>query len=217
MWLRKGTEHLNQPWWWVHIPSYSVPIAFQLPKTILNIARSHVKLWCTSETLCMEQRYCGAPWWRAPLYNKPLQHRESISIHLRIPQTQTQTSLLLDLHWYFLIHKTPTSNIRNWKEYSDTECPCTRMVRSPQKIQQILLIWWYFTLSFAMSVIVEIVYSSPAKNTHSQKQNHQQLPQEQNFDGRTILDTRKFFFTLPNMMDDDMWYSRTHVCSIFKI
>ena len=56
-----------------------------------------------------------------------------------------------------------------------------------------------------MSSIVKIVYSSSAKNTRSQKQIHQQLPQEQNFNGRAILDTRRFFFTLPNMMDDDLY------------
>ena len=56
-----------------------------------------------------------------------------------------------------------------------------------------------------MSIIVEIVYSSPTKNTRLQKWNHQQLPQEQDFDGRAILDTRKLFFTLPNMMDDDLY------------
>ena len=106
------------------------------------------------------------------MYNNPFQHQESISIHPRIPQTWTQTSLLLDLHWYLLIHQTPTSYNVNWKKSPDAKCPCTRLVRTPQKIWQIFFIWWYFTLSFAMSIIVEIVYSSPTKNTCSQKRTH---------------------------------------------
>ena len=74
------------------------------------------------------------------------------------------------------------------------------------KIHQIPLIWWYITLSFSMSIIVEVVYSSPTKNTHSQKWLYPAGPHNQHLqDGMAILDTRYYFFTLPNMMDDDKY------------
>ena len=57
-----------------------------------------------------------------------------------------------------------------------------------------------------MSIIVEIVHSPPTKNTHSQKQLHPQGPHNQHLqDGEAILDTRYYFVTLPNTMDDDTY------------
>ena len=80
------------------------------------------------------------------------------------------------------------------------------MVRSPQKIWQILFIWRLFTLSFAMFIIVQIVYSPPFMNTHSQKWLLPNNTHNQHFDGGEItLDTQQFFFTLPNTMDDDSY------------
>ena len=57
-----------------------------------------------------------------------------------------------------------------------------------------------------MSIIVEIVYSPPARNTCSQKWLHPNNPHDQHFeDGMVTLDTRCYFFTLPNTMDDDSY------------
>ena len=57
-----------------------------------------------------------------------------------------------------------------------------------------------------MSIIVEIVYSPPPRNTHSQKQNYSQGPHNQHLqDGVAILNTRYHIFTLPDTMDDDMY------------
>ena len=57
-----------------------------------------------------------------------------------------------------------------------------------------------------MSIIVEIVYSPPTKNTRSQKRVHPHGPHNQHLeDGMAILNTRFYFFALPNMMDDDMY------------
>ena len=194
----KRSRSFCQPWWRVHISSYLVLIAFQLPKTVLNNEQSHVKhWWCTSETLCMGTQYHRESRQCPQLYNNPFQHWQSISVHLRIPQTWTWTSLLFDLHWYLSIHQTPMSYSDNWKKSSDTKCPCTRTVRSPKKIHQIQLIWWYITLSFAMSIIVEIVYSPPARNTRSQKWLYPHGPHNQHLeDGMAILNTRYYFFTL---------------------
>ena len=56
-----------------------------------------------------------------------------------------------------------------------------------------------------MSIIVQIVYSPPLMNTHLQKWLLPNNPHDQHFNGEIAFDTQQFFFTLPNMMDDDSY------------
>ena len=80
------------------------------------------------------------------------------------------------------------------------------MVRTSDKIHQISFIWQYVTLPFTMFLIVKIYTSLPTMNTPSQKQQHPLGPHNQHIeDGMAILNTRYYFFTLPNTLDDDTY------------
>ena len=58
------------------------------------------------------------------------------------------------------------------------------------------------TISFAMPIIVQILYSLPSMNTRSQKKEALQNPMEPQF-GHGDIDSRQYFFTLPNTIDDN--------------
>ena len=53
-----------------------------------------------------------------------------------------------------------------------------------------------------MSIIVQITYTTPFMNTHSQKRNIVLDPANQLHFGEGLIDSRLYFFTLPNTLDD---------------
>ena len=55
-----------------------------------------------------------------------------------------------------------------------------------------------------MSIIVQIIYSTPLMNTRSQKKLAQQKPMHPQF-GPGDIDSQKYFFTLPNTIDDNLF------------
>ena len=59
---------------------------------------------------------------------------------------------------------------------------------------------------YNVSYKVQIYASPPTLNTHSQKRQHPAGPHNQHIeDGIAILGTRYYFFTLPNILDDDSY------------
>ena len=145
----------------------------------------------------MERWYHQGPWGGLEAYNHPFQHQEDITTNSWLSFVSLWSSLLLDLHWYLLIHLTTMIYC----------CPCTRTVRDSKMIHQISFIWQSVPLHFAMYPIVDIVTSPPAMNTHSKKchllDNH---PVNQYFkNGMAILNTWYYFFTLPNILDDHQY------------
>ena len=55
-----------------------------------------------------------------------------------------------------------------------------------------------------MPIIVQILYSTPLMNAHSQKKLTQQNPMNPQF-GHGDIDSRQYFFTLPNTIDDNSY------------
>ena len=53
-----------------------------------------------------------------------------------------------------------------------------------------------------MSIIVQIIHSIPSMNTCSKKRLTQENPMVPEF-GQGEIDSRQYFFTLPNGLDDD--------------
>ena len=136
------------------------------------------------------------------LYNHQLQHQEDIKKYTSISSTRLQPNLLLDLHWYLSILLTSMPYWRLWKKSLSTQCPCTKTVRDSNQICQIPIIWWSVPLPLTMYLIVEIMASPPAMNTHSKKHHlPHDHPVHQDFkNGMAILNTSPYFFTLPNTL-----------------
>ena len=62
-----------------------------------------------------------------------------------------------------------------------------------------------------MSIIVEIVYTAPSMNTHSKKRGIVKNPGHENHFGIGLLNSQEYFFTLPNMMDDNSFVHMVQV------
>ena len=93
-----------------------------------------------------------------------------------------------------------------WQINIQLQCPSTKMVRTSS---QILFIWQHESFHHSMYPIVNIIYSTPAMNTHSKKRAIPNLNLDEIHDWYGALNTQ-FFFALPNTLDNNDIFQLMH-------